>query len=656
MTRESRREALLTRFRVAALDRLAGLRGRLRAPLPADELAAIKAGLHTLKGESRMLGLASFASLVHAIEDWLAEHPTLEDAAAIEPLELVLGLLAERLAAPLVEDDAARDALAQGLAILRGEAPTRAPTTNPSPTLARSGLALVDGATVDQVCERLEQVRASLGALEAGARQRGERSVALTELEPLRRECAELGELAWSLRMVAVEPALHELANHAEQLAARLGKQVCVEVDAGGAELERSLLERLHEPLLHLVHNAIDHGLEPARERGDKPARGRLHIVARSQGRELELAVEDDGRGLDHAGIRARAVERGLVDARAAELLGDEELLGLIFTTGFSTTARVGELSGRGVGLDVVRRVVEGLGGSIGVTGERARGARFTLRVPATISRERVLVVALAGGLWGLPARRVERIVALPDTEGPSLRFEGEHLPLLSMERLLGVGSEPERVALICSRGARRYAIACPPLLGEHELFRRPLGPTLASLGLASASAILDDGRLVLLVEPGALIDVRHRAAAPRLASPPEPDISKPGPSPGKRPRVLVVDDSAIVRELLVELLRASGLEVEAVEDGLAALELLARARVDLVVSDLEMPRVDGFELVARIRERHGNLPVIVSSTRAAPADRQRALELGANAYLIKTASSSSSLLDAVARFVEVQR
>lgn len=682
MSRPNRREALLDRFRVAALERVAGMVETLGARGVEVELARVRADLHTLKGETRMLGLSSLASSFHAIEDWLDEaEPILrEDPALLDRLGRVLELIRERLDAPLVEDAESELALAQAKRLLAGaEAspqPERAPQPEPNPTTRpkREGLALVDSATVDQICDRLEQLRGALGSLGARAKTREDRMISLADLDQLRLEFGELSELAWSLRMVVVEPALRELASHAEALALRLGKQVRVVVDAGGAELERSLLERLHEPLLHLVHNAIDHGIEAPAERIGKPAIAQLTITARSLGRELEFEVSDDGRGIDRERVRARAIERGLIDATAARGLGDEELLELLFMSGFSTAARVGEISGRGVGLDVVRRVIESLGGSVELHAQASdamqqahatlqSGTRFTLRVPATISRERVVVVALGHGLWGLPARRVGPILSLrhgsllgQDPGNPTLILDGEHLPLLSLAGLLGI-REPVRatIAIVCTRAGHRYALASPPLLGERELFRLPLGPTLASIGPASASAVMDDGRLVLLIEPAALLDLRQRLGRGEAKLANFNHANQAAPSRA-RPRVLVVDDSAVIRDLLVELLVSSQLEVESAEDGQAALDRLAQTRFDLVVTDVEMPRVDGFELLARIRERFGELPVIMSSTRSSPADRQRAVALGADAYFVKSESGGPSLIDAIQRFVEVPR
>lgn len=639
----SRREALLERFRANARERLAGARERCQAS-EALALELLRADLHTLKGETRMLGLVSLSRLVHAIEDWL-ESAAVDDPPARARLLAALSLVDELIAAPLVEDDHAKQGLARGEQLLAGLEPVPASPRAPAEPTRESSLARVDAATLDRLCERLEQLRAAIGAAHATVSASATRSISLARLDELRLELGEVSELAWSLRLVALEPELRRVGDHAEALARQLGKHVRVVIDAGNAQLERSLVERLHEPILHLVNNAIDHGVEPPQARGDKPREATLTLVARSLGRELELVIQDDGRGIDLERVRTRARERGLVPPALATTLPRSELLELLFTPGFSTATQVGELSGRGVGLGVVRHVVQSLGGSVELDAAEGLGTRFRVRVPATLSREAVIVVELGDILWGLPSRRIGPIVAIErdalvrDGSMTTLLVEGERIPLLSLARLLGLpAAADERVALCCSRGQQRYALASPAVFGELELFRHPLGPTLASISPAGASAQTDQGRLVLLVEPRALLEGRRMHDAGVAVS----------PRPRARSRVLVVDDSAIVRELIAELLAAGGLEVELAEHGEAALERLATQPFDLVVSDIEMPRLDGFGLLAAIRSRHGSLPVVMASTRSEPEDRRRASELGADAYIVKSAFTDQSLLDVV--------
>jgi two-component system chemotaxis sensor kinase CheA len=662
MSRSERREALLARFRSGSLTRIADVLAKLETPAPLSDalLSELHAPLHTLKGEARMLGLASLAALVHEVEGRLAADS--QEQASLDRLSAAITLIHERLHAPLSEDREAAHALERGRALLTddtgadalpidadvpsSESPADSASTDSSETSTRRRepvFSTIRAELIDELCERIEALRVGLGRASAAGKPSGGRD------DAVRQELAELAELAWGLRLVPVEPALENLSEHASDLAAQLGKRVRVRIDAGGAALERSLLERLQEPLMHLVHNAIDHGIETPSERGNKPTVARLDIIARAIGPEVEVAVLDDGRGIDLERVRRRALERGLLDEAAAAAAGPDELYGMLFESGFSTSATVSELSGRGVGLDAVRRAIESLGGEVSLSSEPARGARFSLRVPATISRETVIVIELGGTLWGLPSRRVGPVVALERDRGraPTITVDGKHVPLLSLPRLLGLGGEIEsRVAICCSHAGRRYALASPKVLGEFELFRRPMGPVLAAVGLATASAVMDDGRLVLLLEPAALLGQRHRRDSRDQA----PVQMKP------RARVLVVDDSPIIRDLLVELLTAAKLDVHTAADGAEALAILDRQRVDLVLSDVEMPGIDGFELLTRVRQRDPELPVVMVTTRGSIADRERAAALGADAYLVKSEFRDRDMLDAIARFVEVAR
>ena len=311
------------------------------------------------------------------------------------------------------------------------------------------------------------------------------------------------------------------------------------------------------------------------------------------------------------------------------------------------------EISGRGVGLDVVRRRVDELGGNVAVDSFEGAGTRFELMVPATITRERFVVVEVGGGLYGIPARRVLRIAQRdPSAEeaivgGRVVRSERGMVRLRELAADLGEASPPspgDRL-LFVKEGVEEFAWAVRSVLGERELIRRALDPVLAAAGLLSGSAMLDDGRVVLLLRVG---EVLRRNGGGRAAP------SSPG---GDRvaPRVLVADDSPIIRDLLAELLRDAGLEVETAFDGRDALERVDRRAPDLVITDLEMPRLDGFGLVEGVRRRGLELPVIVVSTRGSADDRRRASDLGANAYIVKTGFEGTALLETVARFVEVR-
>lgn len=446
----------------------------------------------------------------------------------------------------------------------------------------------------------------------------------------------------------ALTEALGELPAEAS------GKRVRFVLEASGAQLERPVLEGLSEPLLHLLRNAIDHGVEPPEERGDKPAEATVRLSAESSGASVTIAIEDDGRGLSAEGIRAAAVERGLLSADAAAALSDERVHALIFEPGLSTSRGISEISGRGVGLDVVRRRVDALGGTVRVDSFEGAGTRFELVVPATVTRERFIVVDVSGVLYGIPARRVSSIASAAETRedevagGRVVRSGEAWVKLRDLAADLGeeMQATPNDRLLFVDEGEERFAWRVPSVLGERELIRHALDPVLDEASFLAGSAMLDDGRLVLLLHVNEVIRRSGVTQRPRLV-PGESRIA---------PRVLVADDSPIIRDLLAELLRDAGLEVETAVDGRDALERVDVRAPDLVVTDLEMPRVDGFGLVEGIRRRGLQIPIIVVSTRGSVEDRRRASEAGANAYVVKTGFEGSTLLETIAKFVEVRR
>jgi chemotaxis protein histidine kinase CheA len=491
------------------------------------------------------------------------------------------------------------------------------------------------------------EVRAAFGKNASGQRQ------VIDQFERCQTQLYELVSSAWGLRLVPVEPSFAQLVEHGRDLALIQGKRVRITVEAGGAQVERGILDQLWDPLLHLVRNAIDHGIEEPGERGDKPPQASVVISARSDGAHVLVTIADDGRGIDVYEVRAVAASRGLMSDAVAAALTNDEVLDLLFSHGFSTRENVTEVSGRGVGLDVVRRKINHLGGKVTVTSEMGRGTTFTLSVPASITRERVLVFAIGDALFGLPSRAVTTVFALQPSQltevagGRILRLDGANYPLQSMAATLGfAASASEGQALVLDLFGERRAYALAQLTGEHEVVRRPVDDVLSAMGTIGGSATLEDGRLVLLIRPEAL------AGRVRARERPKADVA----SEQKKCRILIVDDSPIVRELLTEMLTSAGLLVDAAEDGLAALRVLETATPDLVLSDVEMPRMGGLELLRRIRGKNQRLPVVMLTTRGSASDRRAAAELGADAYLVKSDFEGSKLLDTVARFINLRQ
>ncbi len=666
------REALLARFRAGLVERVRATQRLVEEfeRVSDPELLQLALGeLHTLKGESRMLGLSELSELAHALETELG---------STRRFSLTLGAF-DAMLALLTGNDGGSDAVGAALVSLQGERRT----TSIPPSAAESDAELelerhepapaaaperrkkaadrfmqVDAALIDLLCERVAELTAAFGQLETSAdalidrNARHTRTAKLTDgFERCRALLDEATSTAWTLRLVSLDPLLEELARHARRAAENQRKLVEVEAVAGGVQLERDVADQLWDSLLHLVQNAVDHGIEEPDQRGTKPPVARLRLSAESVGPSVVLRVEDDGRGIDPAQVRRAAVERGVVTAEAASELSDAQATDLLFEHGFSTRSVASRTSGRGVGLDVVRRRVESLGGNVGIESQPGLGTRFSLGVPFAITKEKLLIVELSSAPYGFPARVVRAVLgpsALPKPGQDSVvRHNGETLPFRSLCEALSLPqSDVDNVVLVLELSGRKFAASVGRIVGERELIRRPAEKLLHQTGIG-ASAVLEDGRIVLLPE----LNYVHRALRARAGQIVPGSVEQER----RRQRVLVADDSPVVRELVTEILSAAGLLVEQATDGAAALESILQSEPDLVVSDVEMPRMNGFDLLAEVRKRTQRLPVIMLSTRGSVEDRKRATRLGANAYLVKTEFHSESLLEVVRRFVNLR-
>jgi chemotaxis protein histidine kinase CheA len=528
---------------------------------------------------------------------------------------------------------------------IEGEPP--APPPRPAaPPAEASRWMYVNAHDVDAVCERLSALHADLGRIHATLR--GMLSHArdtMHDVERLRADLDEIVSSAWALRLAPVHPTLAELGDHALELARADHKQLRIRIDDGGALVERRLLDEVREPLLHLVRNAVDHGIEPAHERAGKPVPAEIVLSAEGRGDHVVITVADDGRGIDFPRVHAVAAARGLADPSAK--LTEEAAYELLFLQGFSTRQESTDLSGRGVGLDAVRRKLTAIGGRVSVSSTTGAGTRFAIHIPSTIFRERVLIADVGGALCALPAREVEAVVPIggmiePVGSTPLLRYQGEGIPFLQLPLFRG-GADSTRAAIV-THGGRRWAIPLPEVVGDVEMLRAPVDAAVASLGPFAASGTLDDGRLVLVVSLPALLS-RPRQIA---------DVARSAVRERARRRVLVVDDSPIVRDLLAELLASVGLSVRVAGDGAQALQSLAEQAVDLIVCDVEMPVMDGFELLRRLRDRADRIPIVMVTTRGSLSDRATAAALGADALIVKSEFENAHLLETVRRFVEI--
>jgi two-component system chemotaxis sensor kinase CheA len=453
-------------------------------------------------------------------------------------------------------------------------------------------------------------------------------------------------------RMLPFEEGCTGLERAARDVAHGLGRRVRMEVHGGGLDLDRSLLQSLREPLLHLVRNAVAHGLEAPEERvrHGKPEEGRVVLSARLRGSRVEVAVEDDGRGLDLEALRERARARGM---EAPE--DDEDAARLVFLPGLSTAAKVTAVSGRGVGLDVVRAQVEALRGSVEVAFKAGQGTRFTLDVPLTLSTLRELLVSVGGQVLALASEGVDRLLRLTpsdvrEVEGRMSWVTPEALvPLASLAGVLDLPPGPPKArppAVVLSAGTAQAALVVDEVIAEQEVLVRSLGSRVKRARHVAAAAVLPDGRMALLLNPASLV----RAAGGR----PSGEFFPTPKERAARRRVVLADDSPTTRMLEQSILEGAGYDVVACADGAEAWERLQAGGADAMVMDVEMPRMDGFQVTEAVRTspRFGRVPVVLVTSREKPEDKARGLQAGASAYIVKSAFDPTSLLETLRRLL----
>lgn len=438
-----------------------------------------------------------------------------------------------------------------------------------------------------------------------------------------------------------------------------LDKKVNLVLEGVETEVDRDILDRLEAPLTHLLRNAVDHGVEMPEQRvaTGKPAEARIVLEARHRAGSLAISITDDGRGLDLERIRAKGVERGLLGEHA-DSAGPGELIELIFKPGFSTAASVTEISGRGVGLDAVRNMVASVGGEVRAESQPGKGSRFTLELPLTLSVVRTMLVRIAGEPYAFPLTRIEQVLRIPlsdvyRVQGRSaVRWNGRHLGLVDLHQILEIESArtlPSELSLVLvGTGVESYALVVDSFLGEHDLVVRPLDRRLGKIPDIAAGALMEDGTLVLIVD----VDDVLRSIA-RLLETKQLDALVFGATIGQgsgRARVLVVDDSITVREYHRQLLERNGYDVELAVDGKSAWAALGERSFDIVVTDVEMPGLDGFDLVRKIRAEPtlARVPTVLVTSRESAEDRRKGVDAGVDLYLVKRRFDDDSLVQAV--------
>jgi two-component system sensor histidine kinase and response regulator WspE len=465
---------------------------------------------------------------------------------------------------------------------------------------------------------------------------------------------------ALGCRMRPFSDAVRAFPRTVRDLGRELGKLVRLEIVGEETQIDRDILEKMDAPLGHLLRNAVDHGIETPENRraAGKPDEGVICLEARHRAGMLQILISDDGQGIDLDRLRQAVVERKLTNAEIADKLTEAELLEFLFLPGFTMRDKVTEISGRGVGLDAVQNVLKQVRGTIRVSFQPGKGTRFQLQLPLTMSVVRTLLVDIGGEVYAFPLASIVRTIKLPREEIELLEgrqyfnFDSRPVGLFSAHQVLS-GGEPmlsgdALPVIVVGDSGNAYGLVADRFLGERELVVQPLDARLGKIKDIAAGALLEDGSPVLIVDvedmlrsvdklvsAGTLSKVRHGADTATAK---------------KRKRVLVIDDSLTVRELERKLLDQQGYEVEAAVDGMDGWNAARTGRFDLIITDIDMPRMDGIELVTLLKKDANlkSLPVMIVSYKDREEDRLRGLEAGADYYLTKGSFHDETLVQVV--------
>ena len=641
--------------------------------------------IHTLKGSSAMAGLDDVNRLAHDLEELVDNIRAGERPVTAEVIDTLLHGADQlralintannggRVAVPAeavpktengtrpYQETGMDSGASRALAVSNGVPPSAGsppagPPTNPGRAVGSRT------AVISVPLERLDELTRLVGET-ASAHLRIGRMLkdrfkidpaTSTEFNELSRLLNDLQDRAMRTQMVPVSTITDQLHRAVRDLSRAQGKSVRWEARGTDTELDRGVLHQLSDSLVHLVRNAVDHGIElpEERQRAGKHAQATVRLHAMQLGSEVIIAVTDDGRGIDVAGVTYQADRRGI----DTDGMTDEELLGLTFQAGLSTTPFVTDISGRGVGLDVVRTNVESVHGRVEVRSESGAGTEFRIIVPITTAVLRCLLVEAGGQSFALPFHRVllskaNEPAVVTHAEGrPVIRVEGHAIPVQVLAETLGLsaGRATKGPLVVLTDTTRRYAFQVDRLIGQRDVVIKALNPLLPRLPAVAGASVEPDGSILVVLDPPGLMQRAKQASRTT-----EPKAHIEG-SPAKRRSILVVDDALTIRELQRSILERAGFDVRVAVDGKHALSALAEAPSDLVLTDIEMPNMDGFALTEAIRAHPtlANIPVLILSSRTSADDRQRGLDAGADGYIQKSGFDEASLLTAVNRLL----
>ncbi len=476
------------------------------------------------------------------------------------------------------------------------------------------------------------------------------------DLASLDRMTGELQENALEMRMLPLSTIFDAFPRAVRDLSREIGKEVELVIEGEETRLDKKIIEKIDGPMVHLIRNCIDHGIEGPEERREagKPERGLLRIAASPEGGRIVIEVEDDGRGIDLKAVRNKALQRGLIDENALEAASDREIANLIFLPGFSTAPIVTDLSGRGVGLDVVKSSIEELKGTVLLDYEAGRGTRFVLQLPLTLTTLRVMLVTSDALTFAIPVGSIVETVKVPRTEiiqvvdRDAIRLRNQIIPVAHLGRLLGVSdsdqtSGQDLFIMITHAGGENVGFVVDAIVDERDILIKPLPEHMRKIANISGVSVFGDNRIAIILHvPDMIASMRGLSGLRKEAQ---------GKAEVREERlILVVDDSFNTREIEKSILEAHGYNVDLARDGVEALEKAKKGKYDLIVADIEMPRMDGFTLIEHLRGEaaYQDTPIVIVTSREKEEDKRRGIEVGANAYIVKGSFDQTNLVDTV--------
>lgn len=693
------RAKFIAPYKAETLEHLSNLSSGLlkleKKPLDKEILETLMREAHTIKGSSMMMGYKRIADIAHGIEDGLQK--ALEGKIELKKNHFDILFKCVDVISPLLEDKLTwEEAGISGKFVedLRQET-TDAFLGKTKKTSAHiKKPEVIPASVLPSISE--ESIRVDISKLDKLMNFSGElliSKIRLNELvnnlsakfdtqSELKKEYGslvqELGKVDNSvdfitkgledevlkLRMVSVKYLFSAFPRAMRDLAIAKGKDVSIEIHGEDTQLDKAIIDEMKEPLMHILRNAVDHGIEMPGERlkKNKLKHGVIILNAYQQGAQVVIEVSDDGQGIDISAVRQQAVKKGLVSQDKINELVDEQVYGLLFLPGFSTSQVVSEVSGRGVGLDVVREKVAKLKGIIEVSSNVGKGTKFIIRLPLTLAITESLFVACGAETFALPVDHVVETIRInPDQihtveSKEAINLRGQILPLVRLNDVFGL---PHRgiieknffPVVIAQSAEKKIGLLVDQLLGRQKIVRKNLSQPINKINGISGATILGDGRVVLILDVAQIIDMAQGIV---IKDQQYKTKTQNIPTAAKRKTILLAEDALSTAMLEKNILESSGFSVVIARDGLEALEKTSQERFDLIITDVLMPRMDGFELTRKLKNDtlQKDIPVIIVTTRETDADKRLGLEAGADAYILKSEFTSEGLLETIERLI----